>query len=233
MPFSDIFKSLNIAMSEEVLAQLNGHFLLQEEKEFFLRMLSHDEIAELHQFMSDMDEIFQSMIPVWTDDNSNYVGIYFNGPLSYRVCYLNHEETDLSPAFRSAGSFIAALEQDSNHDWGDLKKDYPQDQNNNNELSAVDLESIEQINHMLQTPDLDDDVRCQYIYSVMALTPYNQLDTLLKFLDDEDMYVQERACDILGYHKYLPAREKLSELLEHGMHNGRLAAKRALARLGI
>ncbi|MCM3701384.1 HEAT repeat domain-containing protein [Paenibacillus macerans] len=233
MPFSDIFKSLNIVMPGEVLGQLNGHFLLQEEKEFYLRMLSHDEIAELHQFMSDMDEIFQSMIPIWTDDNSNYVGIYFKGPLSYRVCYLNHEETDLSPAFRSAGSFIAALEQNPNHDWDDLKKDYPQDQNNNNESSVADLQSIEQINHMLQTPALDDDVRSQYIYSVLALTPYNHLDTLLKFLDDEDMYVQERACDILGYHKYLPAREKLRELLEHGMHNGRLAAKRALARLGI
>lgn len=145
---------------------------------------------------------------------------------------MNHEETDLSPAFRSAGSFIAALEQNPNHDWDDLKKDYPQGQNNNNESNAADLQSIEQINHMLQTPDLDDDVRCQYIYSVLALTPYNHLDTLLKFLDDEDMYVQERACDILGYHKYLPAREKLRELSQHGMHNGKLAAKRALARLG-
>ncbi|MED4956184.1 hypothetical protein ABEO75_14500 [Paenibacillus macerans] len=65
---------------------------------------------------------------------------------------MNHEETDLSPAFRSAGSFIAALEQNPNHDWDDLKKDYPQGQNNNNESSAADLQSIEQINHMLQPP---------------------------------------------------------------------------------
>lgn len=45
------------------------------------------------------------------------------------------------------------------------------------------------------------------------------------------MYVQERTCEIIGFHRYLPAREKLIEVSINGMHNGKLAAKRALARM--
>ncbi|RJG25253.1 LacI family transcriptional regulator [Paenibacillus thiaminolyticus] len=45
------------------------------------------------------------------------------------------------------------------------------------------------------------------------------------------MYVQERACEILGYHRHVPAKEKLWEIAQSGMANGRQAAKGALARI--
>lgn len=231
MPFHEIFKSLNIALPEEITESLNEHSRIQKARDYILRLLNQEEMAEMLEFMSDLDG-FQDLIPVWTDDNSNYVCIYGRGPLSHRVCYMNHEETDLSPGFRSVGSFLAALETDPQNDWDDLQKDYPSKQSENIDWIAADLASIGQINLILQESDLDDEVRCQHIYSLMSLTPYNELHTLLCYLDDEDMYVQERACDIFGYHRYLPAKEKLQEVLEQGMHNGKSAAKRALARIG-
>lgn len=45
------------------------------------------------------------------------------------------------------------------------------------------------------------------------------------------MYVQERACEIFGFHQYVPARDKLRMIAETGMHNGKLAAKRALKKI--
>lgn len=231
MFFKDIVKSLNIKLPDETLEPLNRHFRLQEEVDFFLRVLSHEEIVEMLEFMSDLDG-FQDLLPIWTDDNSNYVCMYYRGPLSYRVCYMNHEETDLSPGYRNVGTFIAALEPNPQSEWDDLEKDYPNAHPENSEWIAADLESIEQIHHILQNPDLEDEMRCQHIYSVLALTPHDHLDSLVQFLDEDDMFVQERACDILGYHQYAPARGKLREIAEHGLPNARSAAKRALARMG-
>ncbi|MFD0715002.1 hypothetical protein [Paenibacillus sp. GCM10027626] len=78
---------------------------------------------------------------------------------------------------------------------------------------------------------INDEIRCQYIFSIMALTPKTHLDSIVDYLNDEDMYVQERACEIIGFHRYIPAREKLIEVSTTGMHNGKFAAKRALARM--
>ncbi|MEO3944273.1 hypothetical protein [Gorillibacterium sp. CAU 1737] len=76
-----------------------------------------------------------------------------------------------------------------------------------------------------------DERRCQYLFSLMALTPYEDLDSLLIYLEDEDMFVQERACEIVGHHRYEPAREKLNWVAAEGTHNGKLAAKKALAKM--
>jgi len=48
------------------------------------------------------------------------------------------------------------------------------------------------------------------------------------FLDDEDMYVQERAIQLLGQHRHAPARDRLVALVKTAMPNGQEAAKAAL-----
>src|SRR5439155_16487417 len=45
----------------------------------------------------------------WTDDNSNYCGIYTDGPLSGWLTCLNHDEPMLTPAFRSVVAFLKRL----------------------------------------------------------------------------------------------------------------------------
>ncbi|MGQ4670131.1 LacI family transcriptional regulator [Bacillus toyonensis] len=42
------------------------------------------------------------------------------------------------------------------------------------------------------------------------------------------MWVQERAAEILGFHRYVPASEKLNWVKEHGQHNGKMVAELAL-----
>lgn len=231
MYFSDIFQACSIIIPENISSGLDTHYEGQKKNEFFLRMLTQDEITELFQYMSSID-VYRDIFPLWTDNNSNYIGLFYDGPLKYRVCYINHEEMDISPGFRSVDSFVAEIEKNFQLDWDELEKDYPRDkEHNNNEYMDHDLSSIQLLNQRLESSELDDELRCQYIFCIMALTPYNQLDTLLKYLDDEDMYVQERACETFGFHRYAPAQEKLKDVLLHGQHNGRLAAKRALAQM--
>ncbi|MEY8744400.1 HEAT repeat domain-containing protein [Bacillales bacterium AN1005] len=190
-----------------------------------------EEVIEMADFMSEM-EVYQGIIPLWTDDHSNYIGLQVQGACQYRISYINHEETDVSPGFRSVQSFISKLEQHPSYDWDELNKDYPSDIEISHAEMDEDLRCIDELNKFISSnQQIDDDIRCQYIFSIMALTPKRNLDSLIKYLDDEDMYVQERACEILGFHRYIPARDKLVEVSTNGMHNGKLAAKRALARI--
>jgi HEAT repeat protein len=66
----------------------------------------------------------------------------------------------------------------------------------------------------------------------MALTSPTDIETrIYPFLDDEDMYVQERAIELLGFHQYQPAVAKLTDLATNAKPNGRTAAKIALKKI--
>ncbi|WP_182914658.1 hypothetical protein [Paenibacillus thiaminolyticus] len=124
MNVAELYDGLPIELPRDVMDALASHHAKQVAGEFFLKLMNRDEIIELHKCLADVEE-FQDILPLWSDDNSNYVGLYCRGPLQNKVCYISHEETDLSPGFRSVSSFLASLEQSPDLDWDDLKKDYP------------------------------------------------------------------------------------------------------------
>ncbi|MED4729634.1 HEAT repeat domain-containing protein [Aneurinibacillus migulanus] len=230
MGIDEINKNLQLHLPQNSMECLRLHARKQAENEFFLRLMNGDEIIELLSYLRE-NNAYKDICPFWTDDHSNYVAIYISGPLKYRVCYVDHEETDLSPAFRSIDTFIHAVEEDDTADWHDLKKDYPSTDSTIKEKQD-DLQAVQALQKILdEYEEIDEEIRCQYIFSIMALTPSESLDMLLHYVDDEDMYVQERACEILGFHQYVPARDKLRTIAETGMHNGKLAAKRALEKI--
>lgn len=232
MSVKEIFDRVDVTLPNASLSRLEAHFADQEQRDYEWKVLPQEEIGEMLDHMKSI-EVYQNIIPLWTDEQSNYIGLYYKGPLSYRICYLNHEETDVSPGFRNVDSFIQELEQQPDADWYELNKDYPaadSTQPTTEELAA-DLKSRDELLAIIEGVEIDDDQRCQYLYSLMALTPYSHLDTLLRYLDDEDMYVQERACEIFGHYQYTPAVEQLKIVAEHGLPNGKQAAKRALSRM--
>ncbi|MBY0117961.1 MULTISPECIES: HEAT repeat domain-containing protein [Paenibacillus] len=229
--FADLYNRRGITLPATIVEELEVHLQKQKDYKFFLRLMQRDEIVESLDDMAGI-EVYHNMIPLWTDDHSNYIGLHVEGACQYRISYISHEETDIAPAYRSAGSFIRELERNPHQDWDELKKDYPSDIELSRDQMNEDLSCIHELNDVIESdPRLNEDVRCQYIYCIMALTPQSHLDSLMKYIDDEDMYVQERACQIMGFHRYTPAREKLVEVSKKGMHNGKLAAKRALAKM--
>ncbi|GCD10033.1 HEAT repeat domain-containing protein [Clostridium tagluense] len=214
----------------EILEALEEHRYKQEKSEFFIRLMEIDEVLEMKDFF-DKCEVFRNLIPIWTDDNSNYVCMYYSGTLKYRICYLNHEETDIAPQYRSIQAFINELEKDEEYDWQELIKDYPTRDKMNRTYEEKELSTIKELNTALDSSDLDEDLRTQIIYSILTLTPYDHLDSIIKYLDDEDCYVQERACEVVGFHRYSPVISKLKELCISGMINVPGAAKRALRQI--
>ncbi|AUO05213.1 SMI1/KNR4 family protein [Paenibacillus sp. lzh-N1] len=229
MSLREVFERLAIYLPDDTLEALLIHSKKQKGQKVQLRLLSEQELAESTEWMAQI-EVFKHIIPLWTDDHSNYVGLYVEGPLAYKLCYINHEETDLSPIYRSAASLIAELEQNPELDWEQLHKDYPSDEDISTEQLAEDIRCMHELQAILEKDSsMEDDVRCQLLYSLMAITPVSEVDSLLSYVDDEDMYVQERACILLGYHGYEPATEILKEVVKHGSPNGKLAACKALS----
>lgn len=81
-----------------------------------LRLMPLQEAAETHENFQQtgLGEMVRrhGMICFWTDDSSNYAGVFCSGIFEGRVFFLDHDgyySGDLSPLFRSVESFQACL----------------------------------------------------------------------------------------------------------------------------
>lgn len=178
-------------------------------------------------------EVYNNLIPILTDNNSNYWCLYINGFLKGMICYLSHDELSLEPKFKGISELIKAIDNNLDaYDYNELDTqvfDFPI-KNDNLKIDERKI-IIDKLKGELVS-NKQEDVRQQLSYSIMALTSDNEIEAnIYPFLDDDDMYIQERAIQMIGYHKYKPARNKLIELTKTAMMNGKSAAGKALKEL--
>jgi hypothetical protein len=166
-------------------------------------------------------------IVLWTDDNSNYAGVYVNGDLAPRVFLLDHDEPELTPRFFSPASFAraqAAAAKDEKG-WHHLRFDYPL------LVEAVyqskDADTQLGLKCLLQYEE-NPAVGRQAAFNALALLPPERTDVARRLLTATDMYVQERACEVLGARNDKASVPDLCHVALHGKHNGRIGALRAL-----
>ncbi|MGH1286781.1 hypothetical protein [Bacillus toyonensis] len=222
---------LNISLPQEIMTAFKDPIYLKHKNDFSMHLLSFEEATEMYVYLHE-DVTISDVFPLWTDDNSNYIGVYMLGPLTGRVCFIDHEEMDLSPVYPNVQKLINILLESPETDWYELPKYYPSSKENTDELQLQqDVQAIEELKNLLKNHELNEDKRTQYLFSIMALTPYTQLHEILPLLNESDMWIQERAAEILGFHRYVPASEKLNWVKEHGQHNGKMAAELALKRI--
>ncbi|MGE7112536.1 hypothetical protein [Lysinibacillus sp. NPDC047702] len=229
--FNQISTFLNISLPQEVMNAFDNPIYMKRKNDFLIRLLSFEEATEMYLYLNE-DINSSEVFPLWTDNDSNYVGVYMFGSLTGKVCFINHEEIDLSPVYPNVQTFIKILLENHESDWYELPKYYPMSKEHTDVLLLrQDVQAIIELKNLLKNPELDEEKRTQYMFSIMALTPYTQLHEIIPLLEDMDMWVQERAAEILGFHRYLPAREKLNWVKEHGQYNGKMAAEIALRRI--
>lgn len=184
-------------------------------------LLDNTEFEEMERYFKEFP-IYRNLVAFSSDDNSNYWCIYINGPLKGMICYLNHDEPNLEPKFRDISSFLKAIyDNPEAYDFNDLEEtsfDFP------NSTKEIEFDERKEILEKLFSEfnsENHEDLRQQIAFSIIALTLKEEIeDNIYPFLFDEDMYVQERAIQILGFHKYKPAKEKLIELKKTTMFNG-------------
>ena len=169
----------------------------------------------------------------WTDDNSNYCGLYVGGRLKGRLCVFDHDAPDLTPRFRSLRSFwhhwLDAHRRGV--EWHEMGFDYPPSAPGGDPAdTGRDRADARWYLQVADNAETEDERNAAPFYA-MALAPHEDHDTVLRFAWHEDMWVQERACQQIGLRRYAFAVPLLREAAVRGMHNGRTAARIALARI--
>jgi len=177
-----------------------------------------------------------SLAWLWTDDNSNYVGVYTDGPLHGLLCILNHEEPILIPAFRSIESFMYRLlsearhkGQDGAYDIPSVPQDFPQSVPDvANDESDMQLALLFRERYRSETSE---DMRRLCALCSICLTPIESTAEVTPFLEDPDMWVPEAAIRLLELRSWKESTEQLEKLAREGHPNGDAAAMRFLARM--
>jgi hypothetical protein len=77
-------------------------------------VLSNKEFVAIIDYFKKFPQDFEDMIPLMTDNNSNYICVYIRGRFKNAVCFLSHDEIDLYPKFKNISSLINAINENQN-----------------------------------------------------------------------------------------------------------------------
>ena len=185
-----------------------------------------DELIQYRDEFGLPDTVF----PLIDCGGSNYIGIHTSGTLKNKICFIDHEEMDVTPVFRNVQQLLSAITAAPEcYDYRDIP------------VASFDYPSLPGLAEPWLTADRADVAalwqqyniaaeRTQLAFAILALTPYDDVAPLIPWLNNKDMYIQERAIRIFGFHRYAPVKQQLEELTTKAQHNGRLAARIALQR---
>jgi hypothetical protein len=228
----DLARVLGVPLPPAIRTVYQDHGAEEPGYELCLRLLSPAEagrtIVALREFGVPFED--HELGTFWTDDNSNYAGVFTSGPLAGRVFMIDHEETRPEPCWRSVESFYDALldARDAELDWSELATDYPRepdDQSPADDALASQLFALHQ-----EQPHSATGQRA--VYRALALSSATHAEQVMSLLWSENMWIQERAVEVLGHWRWEPAVASIVEVVRNGQHNGRTAGIYALTRIG-
>lgn len=95
-----------------------------------MRLMRPKEVIETAEILRESAEVY-SPSPraryLFTDDGSNWVGVFVRGPLKGKLTILDHDAPEVCPRFSDLSSFIDKLVEAGRRDddWPDMDTDYP------------------------------------------------------------------------------------------------------------
>lgn len=202
-------------------------------------------VAEAIDVNRELSQVFSaapapgSITWLWTDDNSNYVGVCTDGDLRGWLVKLNHDEPQLTPAYRSVTSFLhlliesvvgAASEDDAPCDVVLIPRELPAKSDD-----PRYVEGDRQLADLFRrrfAAERDAEMRRLFGMSAICLTPVVDTALVLPMLAENDMWVPEAAVRLLEMRKFRGGIYELERLAREGLHNGAAAAMRHLVKLG-
>jgi hypothetical protein len=174
----------------------------------------------------------------WADENGNDAGVFVAGPLRDRVFTIDHEEPSPEPRWINVESFYDALLDGRANElgWWELSTDYPQRPNRryppDDDDLADDFFRVRQ-----REGDSEQGRRAAFRFLALS-TPDRHEEQVLMLLDSDDMWLQERAANILeiwgnpdGGWGRTHSIEPLARVARYGTHNGRIGAMAGLRRI--
>jgi hypothetical protein len=235
--------ALNIDELDELLRALyldhNGTPEYSRSSEFALRLMSIDQVLHFAEAVESW-HFPPEICFLWSDDNSNYAGVYVSGELKGKVCFLEHDSnTGLEPQFRSVRDFVEAMlnladqyddDEDIFIDISTLVTDYPLLK----EMPETDAEDMALAEHFIRLYEqtADDDLSDYYAACAMQLLPLSASEKLIPFMKSDGWGASALACRLAGWKRYLPAIPHLVEAARTVLGNRDWQAMNALGDMG-
>jgi hypothetical protein len=194
-----------------------------------LRLLSTAEILRDLDAIREALPLPDELLPFWADDQDNYAAVYLTGPLAGRVSVINHDEVDTAPVYRDLETFHAALlaAAQAGQDWSEMLRSRPVGSEGRSAEDEKELAlALKYQGQAAAAPDAKK--RKSLLFKALALFPLSETHRLVAFLQDGDMWVQERACQLLAQRRHVPAIPAIAELARNGRVNARIGAMTAL-----
>jgi len=230
---AELARVLGVPLPPAIRAIYADHGAEEADFELCLRLLGPAEAAQAITGLREFEVPFEDdeLGVFWTDDNSNYAGVFASGQLAGRIFRIDHEEVRPEPCWRSVESFYDALldGRDAGLDWWSLATDYPRQATDR--APADDALASRLFELHREQPGSAAGQRA--VFQALALSsPATHEAEVVSLLRSDDMWIQERAVQILGHWRCEAAVPNIVEVARHGQHNGRTAGIGALKRIG-
>jgi hypothetical protein len=232
-------------LPEQILAVYRDHdgfdpALAEEDTSLPVRLMPIAEVLDTRDQMTAYEKKLPMVGPVawfWTDDNSNYAGVYLDGPLVGWVTVLNHEEPELTPAFRSVESFMSHMlantlgnpKERAFDDIPSLRREYPKIAPDGAQAEQDWL--LAELFIKQRQDEVDKELSRLFAICAICLTPFEKTSEVFVFFDADDMWIPEAAVRLLEVRRWREGVEQLERLAHDGYPNGDRAAMRLLSRM--
>jgi hypothetical protein len=188
-----------------------------------VRLMSIREVQKAKPMFDEMGWTALGYRFFWTDDNSNYVGLAVEAPLTGLLGIGFHDDPDLSPRYRTIRSFLHALLSAPKESllW-DLATDYPSDAARVADASHErDLELARQVwTRVERAVDLPD--RQHWAKCLMTVMPWEGTPELVRLLALRDSFITQQACAAIARRRHGPALEALARVARGHRDDGDL-----------
>src|SRR5262245_32731200 len=189
-----------------------------------LRLLSLDEVRSERETLGLFLETFEwsdrGLVLFFSNDNSDYAGVYLSGPMAGRVAIVPHEGVDVAPRYRSVRSFLQALltaAEGGQDDLRDLVFEYTPVAGFSPEERRQDWETAQALWRLYEAARKQNQATGDLVACLLALTPPEQTDSLLPLLDDADRESVSRTMRLLGQRRWEAAVPRLARFTELDM----------------
>lgn len=220
-----------------------------EEIGSFWRLMSLAEVQEMHPHLVEFGWNWEGYICYWTDDESNHMNLASGGRMDGRIRRFSHDGGDSSYLYRSVESFCAAQATTGligfpydEAPGRDYPPTVPWSAEQTEEERAVVASLWEELNAQPYIPydpaankvewDKHWVNRLRIAEVILALTPYEDTETLLPLLDDGSYFIQQFACESLARRGFTPAIPHLITVAQRTIPNSPTTAVEALQRIG-
>ncbi|AMM50713.1 hypothetical protein TH61_05325 [Rufibacter sp. DG15C] len=227
MEYTLVEEELGMSIPEEVTALVANEAI--HLGKYNLRLLEPQEVIEEYAYLQEESTLTFGLplLPFLTDGNSNSVGIYCSGVFRGMLVYLDHEDLDFTPAFKSVDSFTEHLWLNEPENIGE-ETEYPRAKGAEEDYPLFLLS----LTNYRETEDRD--TKTYWALCALNFVPDDEPGILREFLLSGDKLVHEKACAVIRARKDCRFIEDLGSLVDFSaaQTNKNIAAINTLGELG-